>query len=226
MKHRRILSEHGYTLMELVVATAVAGILLLGIMTFLTTTLVNNSIRSARADLLREAQLTLDVLTRDIRLSANVDETNRWEDDFSPDADITNGLGWVSDESTLVLATVAEDIDRNILFQDATHYITHKNNNIYFVDNGSLYKRTLAAPIDNNRSASTCPADEASPSCPADRRLVQNVRSFTVRYFNSMDEEVAASMARSVEVSLSLQATKYGREVTADYTTRTVFRNE
>lgn len=220
------LNQSGYTLMELMVATVITSILLLGIMGFLTTTMVNNSVRTARADLLREAQLTLDVLTKDIRLSANVDEENRWEDPYSPNAATTNGLGWTSDADTLVLATAAEDGDRNIIFQDATHYITQKNNVVYFLENGSVYKRTLAADVADNSSTTTCPAGSASPTCPADRKLVSNVEGFEVRYYNAVDKEVDPTDARSVEIELVLQKTKFSRTITAEYSTRTVFRNE
>ncbi len=218
--------QAGFTIIEMLVATVVASLLMIGIMTFLTTTLVNNSVRSIRADLYREAQLTLDVLTKDIRLSAAADEQNRWEDEFSPNAASTAGLGWESDADTLVLATAAEDGSGDILFQDATHYITHKDNNIYYLQNGSLYKRILPADVPDNSANRTCPAASASASCPADRELVKNVSNFDIHYYNSMDEEVGPAEARSEEVSLTLQKTKYNRTVTAEYTTRTVFRNE
>lgn len=218
--------QSGYTLVELMIATVVSGIILIGIMTFLVNSLVNNSVRSARADLLREAQLSLDVMVKDIRLSANVDEVNRWEDPNSPNADSTSGLGWSSDADTLVLATAAEDAARNILFQDATHYITEKNNIIYYVDNGTLYKRTLAAPVTGNAAVTTCPPSLADSDCPADRLSVANVSSLTFRYFDSSDTEVTPANARSVEATLGLRAVKFGREVDVTYSTRTVFRNE
>lgn len=219
-------NQRGFTIIEMLVAIAVASILMIGIMTFLTNTLVNNSIRTVRADMLREAQLTLDVLTKDIRLSASVDEANRWEDDNSPNAAVTDGLGWESDSDTLILATAAEDSNNDILFQDATHYITHKNNNIYYLQNGSLFKRTLAAPVTGNAATTTCPAASATATCLADRELAKNVSGFSIHYYNSLDEEVAAAEARSVEVTLTLSKEKYNRNVTAEYTTRTVFRNE
>ncbi len=225
IKNKR-LGSGGYTLIELLIATVVTALVIIGVLTFLTRTLTNNSIRQTQADLLREAQLTLDVLTKDVRLSANIDDNNRWADPNSPNAEATNGLGWEAGPSTLILASAAEDINRNILFQDATHYITEKNNIIYFVRDGSLYKRTLAANVANNSDVTTCPPESAGSDCPADRQLVNNVESFSIKYFNNMDEEVEPSQARSVEVRLSLKKFKYNRDVTAQYATRTVFRNE
>src|SRR5690606_38574621 len=128
----------GFTLIELLVAIGVTSIVLIGMTAFLVNTMVGNSVREARADLLREAQLALDVMVKDIRLSANVDDNNRIIDTNSPNAASTSGLGWESNAGTLVLATAVEDTDRNIVFQDATHYITEKNNIIYYVQNDTL----------------------------------------------------------------------------------------
>ena len=212
--------------MELIVATALMSILLVGIMSFLVTTITNNAVRGARADLLREAQLSLDVMVKDIRLSAHAFEANNIDDDNSPNAATTNGLGWESDADTLVLATAAENTSGNILFSDPAHYLTLKNNIIYYVSDSTLYKRTLAADNPNNRAVTSCPPDEATGSCPADRLSVANVDSLTFRYFDGENNEVSPSLARSVETTLSLQTERYGREVDVTYSTRTVFRNE
>jgi prepilin-type N-terminal cleavage/methylation domain-containing protein len=218
--------QHGFTLTELLAAIAITAILMIGVMTFLVNTIANNSVDTARADLLREAQLSLDIMTRDIRLSASVDSSNRWEDDNSPNAPSTGGFGWESDDDTLILATAAEDANDNILFQDISHYITYKNNVVYFLSDGSLYRRTIAGDIANNSATTSCPADEETPACPADRELVKHVSDFTVRYLDGDDLEVEASLARSVEVTLDLSREKYGRTIDATYSTRTVFRNE
>lgn len=219
-------NQDGYTLIELMVATVVASIILIGIMSFLITTLVNNSIRSARADLLREAQLALDVMVLDVRTSANVDPNNRIEDDNSPDAIATGGLGWESDANTLVLASAAQDTGGNIVFADAGHYTTEKNNIIYYLDNSTLFKRTIATDITNNAMTTSCPPDLATEDCPADRLSVKDVQSLVFRYYDATNTEVAPASARSVEATLTLQKTKYGRDVSVTYSTRMVFRNE
>ncbi len=212
----------------MLVATAVTSLIIILIMTFLVNTLVTNSVDTARADLLREAQLALDVMNKDIRLSANADSINRWEDPNSPDADTTNGFGWVSDDSTVILAIAASNTDGEILFSDATHYITFKDNAIYYLSDGSLYKRTLAGEIDGETNAAntTCPPALATADCPADRRLVNNVESFTIRYLNGDGAEVDPDQARLIEAELNLAENKYGRDITASYVTRMVFRNE
>jgi prepilin-type N-terminal cleavage/methylation domain-containing protein len=220
------LNENGYTLLELTVAIAIASMLLVGVLGFLVNSIASNSVRTARADLLREAQLALDVMLRDVRLSADVDPNNRIQDVNSPNAAGTGGLGWESNASTLVLATAAEDTAGNIIFADAGHYITEKNNIIYYVSGDTLYKRTLAADLPGNDTTTSCPPASATPSCPADRLSVRNVQSLVFRYYDATNTEVAPANARSVGATLTLQAIKFGKPVTVTYSTRMVFRNE
>jgi Tfp pilus assembly protein PilE len=218
-------SSAGFTLVEVITATVITGVLILVVMTFTTDAFVNISIDSARSDLLRESELALDVITRDVRLSGSADAQNRWQDDHAPGAP-NNLLSWQSDSGTLILATAALDQSRNVLFDDALHYVSYKDNNIYFVQNGILYKRVLAAEISGNRSTTTCPEAAATTSCPSDRILAHDVSNFDVRYINGDDEDVDPADARSIELTLDLHKIKYGRSLDAHYVTRAVFRNE
>lgn len=188
--------------------------------------LVSNSQQQAKADLLREAQLSLDVIVKDIRLSGGADPVNSVADTNSPGASENFGIGWESNDNTLVLSRSAEDNNRNILFQDANRYVTEKDNVVYFVNEGSLYKRTLAADVESNRRRTSCPKDSSSESCPADLQLVKNVSNFTLKYFDGMNNEVEPEQAQSVEASLDLSVNKFGKNIEANYKTRTVFRNE
>lgn len=216
------LGQRGFTLLEVLVATMVTSLVLILVVNFMITTFVTNAVDTARADLLREAQLTLDTIGRDIRLSANADGQNRWEDENGPGG---NEFGWASGEDTLILATAAFSSGNDILFSDPLHYITNKNNNIYFVSNGVLYKRVLADPVDGNTASTTCPPS-TDDDCPDDRAMVDTVLDFTVRYFSNEGVEVAPSEARSIELSLDLQKERFGRTINATFSTRTVFRNE
>ena len=220
MKYPR--NQNGFTLVELVAATAITGILIIVIMGFLVNSLVQISVDTARADLLRNAQISLDVITRDLRASSNAYDTASIADEYAS-GETEN---WESTANTLVIATAAIDADKNILFADELHYTSFKNNNIYFVEHGVLYKRTLAANVPENAAATTCPSNSANDDCPADIVLARDVESLTFRYYDGNGDEVDPSAARSVEVTLELAATKYGKDITAEYTTRTVFRNQ
>ena len=218
--------QAGFTLVEVIIALTLSGILIGIIMGFMINSLSQYSIAGARAELLNEAQIALDIAANDIRLSANADANNRWDDANAPNAP-DDLHSWESSGNTLILATAAEDSDGNILFSDAASYISHKNNSIYFVRDGNLYKRVLAAPdVTGNTATTTCPANAASPTCPADRLLLQNVEAFTVTYFNEQGQEVSPDEARSVEMYVKLKVERYPNSVLAEYKTRMVFRND
>lgn len=219
------LNAKGFTLVEVIASTAITGILLIVVMNFTSSSMVSISVESARADLLREAQMGLDSINRDIRLSATAEVNNRWQDQNAPYAP-SDLLSWTSDDDTLILATAALNDDEEVLFQDPLQYITYKNNMIFFVKDGTLFKRTLAADIADNATSTSCPKAAATTDCLADRELINNVSSFHVRYLDSDNQEVTPANARSIELSIHLQTRRYGRLLSAEYLTRMVFRNE
>lgn len=219
-------TQTGFTLTELLIAISVTSIVFIGIMNFLVRSIADNSVRQTKAELLRDAQLSLDVMTKDIRLSGNVSAANTVSDPNSPNAESTFGRGWESSSDILILSKSAEDNNRSILFEDPNRYVTEKDNIVYFINNGNLYKRTIAAEVDDNKVKTSCPEAEANSECPKDIELVKNVESISLKYFDGINSEVEPDQARSVEATLILSSNKFGRQIRAEYTTRTVFRNE
>ncbi len=215
----------GFTLIETVIALAVTSVLMFIIIDFMTNSIVQYSDTEIRGQLLNDAQSSLDVIGNDIRLSGNADTNNRWPDSHAPNAP-TNTYSWASNASTFVLASAVEHTNGNIIFADPALYIPEKNNNIFFVSNHILYKRTVAAPVANNSVKTTCPSNLATSNCPADRILLRNVDTFTVKYYNSLNQEVTPSNARSIELYVKLKKVAYGRTISTDYSTRMVFRND
>ncbi|HVU59583.1 MAG TPA: type II secretion system protein [Candidatus Saccharimonadales bacterium] len=216
--------QQGFTLLELLVGMIVAVLLTGVIMGFVVTQLRNSTIATAKQQLLQQAELGLDSVTKDIRLSANADANNRWPDTYAPDPN--NQYSWASSSSVLILASQAQDSSGNILFQDPNRYITAKDNHIYFVQNGTLYRRTLASTMTGNAAKTTCPAADASSSCPADRDVLDNVTAFSVSYRDASNQSVTPTNARSIIVSVTLGTTKYGESISASYSEQMVFRND
>jgi len=215
-------NQKGFTVVEVAISVVVAGILMSLIFAFMTNSLVQYSNDTNRANLLNSAQTGFEVITNDIRLSANADTNNRWSDNYAPGS----AFGWASDSDTLVLATATEDTDKNIIFADPANYISQKNNVVYFLGNGTLYRRVLAAPDVNNSAKTNCPAAQASASCPADKKILENIQEFQVRYIDEQNVEVDPSEARAIELYAKLQKKTFSEPVTVDYTTRMVFRND
>jgi hypothetical protein len=180
---------------------------------------------SNRDTLIKETEQSLDLAANDVRLSANADSNNRWPDPNSPGGS-GNPYGWQSNGSTLILAEAASNSSGNIIFSDPANYITEKNNIVYFVNNGTLYKRIIASPVSANSAVTTCPAASASSSCPADKELLHNVTNFSITYLNGQSQSVAPADARAIEMHVTVSKNVFGQPVSADYTTRMVFRND
>lgn len=214
--------QEGFTLTELAITIVVLGILLTVVFGFMTSSLLQYSQNTNRANLLNSAQTGFERVTNDIRLSANADNVNQWSDAHGP----SGAFSWTSDSDTLVLATAAQDSNDNIIFADPANYISLKNNVIYYLSNGTLYKRVLAAPAANNSAVTTCPPNQASTSCPADSIVLENVKSFTVKYIDEQNTEVAPDDARTIELNAVLEKKTFSEPVSVEYTTRMVFRND
>lgn len=215
--------QRGMTLVELTITVVLTMTVTTGVIIFMISGIRTYSAASARANLMAQAQTAVGRISDDILLSASADVNNRIEDSNSPVAG--NPLGWQSDADTLILATAAEDQSRNILFADASMYISHKNNIIYYLSNKTLYRRVLATDVTGNRAITTCPPATATASCPADGIVMEQVESFTVTYRNHLNQTVAPDSARSIEVGVVLRD-KAQTNAKVSYTTRTVFRND
>ena len=220
---RKLNSQSGFTIVELVAAMAVLTIVSAGVVSFTVTKTIQTARDSTRADLLNDAQIGLDHMANDIRLSSKADDANRWADVNGPTSG--NSYSWQSTSSSLILATSAQDSHGNILFDDQADYITTKNNFIYFLKGGTLYKRILAATKTGNSAVTTCPVAIATGSCPADKTVLTNVSSLTVQYYDTLNQQVDPANARSIQLNVQLKQTSFGQQITANYSTRMVFRN-
>lgn len=216
------LGEKGFTLAETLVTLSVVSILFVVIGNFSITSLATSSIATAEANLQGESQIAMDRIINDIRLSAGAEQNNRWADVNKVEGDYS----WQSNAGTVVLATAVQDTNENIIFADPAHYISEKNNVIYFVKDKILYKRVLASPVAGNAARNTCPKAVATAACPADRELLTNVTEFSVKYFNGDEQQVTPTDARSIELTLKTSIKKFSTNINSDYTTRAVFRND
>lgn len=220
--HNTQQNNSGFTLIELMITCVLISIIALVIAGFLTFWLGIFAKDSAQTDLLDSTESALDIINSNIRLSGSADGQNRWPDPNSP----SGNYGWQSSSSVLVLAKAAEDKNGNIIFSDPNKYITEKDNEVYYVKNNTLYQRTLAGDSPDDVATTTCPEALANASCPADRVIATDVQSFGIRYYDASETEVNPSNARSVQLSLVLQKVSGGTPITANYSTRMVFRND
>jgi type II secretory pathway component PulJ len=217
------LDQRGMTLVELTITLVLTMVISTAVIVFMVSGLRTYSTASIKADLLAQAQTAADRISNDIMLSASADLNNRIDDANAPTP--SNPNSWASDADTLILATAVEDQSRNIIYADPAMYISDKNNIIYYLNNGTLYRRVLASSAANNRAVTTCPPASATASCPGDSTILSDVTVFNVTYRNHLNQTVAPDEARSVEVSVTLQR-KNETATQVSYKSRTVFRND
>lgn len=215
--------SEGFTLVELLITCVLISIVALAMAAFMTNWLQSYTQTSARTNLLDNAESALDTITNDIRLSGAADDTNRWPDPNGPGG---NQYGWDSGASTLVLAKVALDSSGNVIFSDPDNYTTLKDDEVYFVQNGTLYRRTLASGESGDAAITTCPASDATSSCPVDQVIATGVSNFAVAYYDAAENQVDPASARSINLSITLAAKSGSSTITANYSTRMVFRND
>lgn len=214
----------GFTLVELLVTLIIISILSLTLANFIASWLQASSLAQARANLLDNAETALDTINTDIRLSADADQNNRWPDANAPNAP-ADDLSWASGSQTLVLAKAATDSTGTVIFSDPAKYITEKDNEIYYLDGSTLYRRTLASDNAADSAITTCPPSAASPSCPADKTIATGVSNFSIAYYDANENVVVPSNARSIQLAITLTEKQGGQTVDASYATRMVFRN-
>jgi hypothetical protein len=93
------------------------------------------------------------------------------------------------------------------------------NNVIYFASGTNLYKRILTAPSSlatcgTNYQKQSCPAGNASPSCPADVLLSDKLGSFTLTYYDVNNTVVSTpEQAKKAKIDLQLHDTANGDDV-------------
>ena len=216
--------QGGLTLVELLIALVITAFLTTIVVSFSVDKLEQNAMQATQYQLLTNAETGLSRIGTDIRIASAADDNNRYQDPYSPGAP-TNELSWASNSSTLILAVAATDNKNNVLWSDAKDYVSDKNDIIYYLSNGTIYRRVLADSISGNSAITTCPAAHATSVCPADGDILDHVTSFSVEYFNNENQQVKPSDARSIQLSVTLSVSKYNRNISANYTTRMVFRN-
>ena len=216
-------SEKGFTLVELLVVMIVMSILALSLANFIATWLQQEELAQARANLLLNAESALDTVTGDIRISGDADDTNRWADTYGPGGQ----FGWQSGSQILVLATVATDSSNNIIYTDSAKYISQKDNQIYYLSGTTLLRRTLASDSAGDAAVTTCPAANATSTCPADKTIATGVTSLTFSYYDANENAVSPpTNARSIQISITLTTTLNGKSISATYSANMVCRNE
>lgn len=189
----------GFTLVEVLVVTPFLMLAVLAILAYMFNAFLDMTARSAKLELESNAQIALFTIRDDIMF------TNYFAGTVQPDASDPNKPGgWNAiADNALILSEVAYTANR----QNTSRELVYQKDNpspcssisdglnpfstntlIYFVQDGTLYMRSVIPDQSNNCSATyrnqTCPASVASPTCPADSVLARDVKDFSIVYYS------------------------------------------
>ncbi len=214
--------QQGFTITELILATAIAAIISVLMLT-ISVSLFGSTLRAqATAEMALQSQLILTQLVDDIRLSDGISAVNSINDPYGP------GGGWVTNDPSniIIIKSPAVDSSRNIIYNDSTGD-PYANEAIYFSSNSTMYRRALRndeAP--GNTTLTTCPQASSSSACPSDKEYTKFLQNLTFSFFDVNNNPVSdPALASSVNLTVNMTRTVYGIPINFSNTTRTTLRN-
>lgn len=214
-------SEEGFTIVELLVAVAVAAIasvLITYAFVFMYGGLVKEQTRS---QMVLESQVFLKRMVDDVRVANQILSTNSLADSYEPSG------GWVtSDPANIIVVTQpVTDAANDFIFDSSTGY-PYQNEIVYFSDGNTMYRRSLANPTPvGNKAVTTCPP--ATAGCQQDTQLTDRLQNMLFVFYDINDViTTVPEEARSVSVTVNLSQRIYGDNISVTNTTRVTLRNE
>jgi len=215
-------SPRGFTLPELLVSIAVIGILLAGVAgvtTYFFSIITRNN---ELVDMTFDSQNLLRTTVEELRYGSGVRDSGTIIDPNAP----VGGWNTSNENFVIIIAVPAVDSSENYIIDPSTGS-PYNNELVYFKSGSILYKRVLAHPdATGNKLVTSCPANLASPSCPADRALADHLQSMI---FTLYDQDDALTqdplLARSIKIDLALSQDTFGQPLTLDNSIRITLRN-
>lgn len=256
--------SRGFTIVELLVTMAVGSLLVIAAVSMYLTVLGQSPIINTRNTLSTNLQSALNRINDDVRRSSNVTTYNLVPDAYAPtnktgyenvpgpDNDTDDQYYWRMSENRLLLNQTPVDSSSAPIYDNAQYAAGKKNVIVYYVRDGALYRRVIAAPYANNSvTTSTCSPRVAAGGCiESDIRLVDNLKAslgnaaFKVVYYdrngnpipytkkdsagNDVPDYSAFPLARAIGVTIALESgTITGNQtVSIDNTMRMQFRSQ
>ena len=195
------MNQKGYTIPELVVVLIVSALLSGLIISFGFNYWRFGALQQADQDTLISRLDAGDYIRENIGESSGLIIQNSLVDNhvLKPDPAIGSGLYWLPLHAVPTTASIgnsgtitpllyfrklstnkSKSVIMNGLIPYEDEYILYLNGTTK-----QLLARTIANPnATNNRLLTSCPAANASPSCPADQVIAEDVKSIATRYFS------------------------------------------
>lgn len=218
----KLKSQAGFTLVELTVAIsvmAIIGVVFIGMISNYFVVITRNN---ELAEMTINSQNLLRTTVENIRFGDGVRQTNQITDANSPSG------GWNTSNSIFVIIIAVPAVtSAHAYIIDPNTGSPYMNELIYYRNGTTLMERDLANPsATGNSIMTTCPANLATTSCPADRLLATFVNSMTFTLYDQNAVLTATpANARSIAITLSMQRNAPGQPLTVTNSIRVTLRN-
>jgi len=212
----------GFTLVELIISISVVGILSVSLLAIITNYFVLMTRNNTLIDMTADSQNLLRGTVEALRYGAGVRQTNTINDTNAPAG------GWnTSNASFVIIIAMPATNASNDYIVDPDTGSPYNNELVYYKNGNLLFRRDLAHPsATGNTLKTSCPANIATNSCPADRQLIQNIDSMIFTLFDQDDASTTDPLlARSIKIDLSLKRDTFGEPLTLDNSIRITLRN-
>src|SRR5437868_9450294 len=191
-------------------------------MTIMTDYFILITKNNASIDMTTSSQNLLRSTVETLRVSNGVRQTNSITDTNAP----VGGWNTSNTNFVIVIFSPALDSGHNYIIDPGTGS-PYMNELVYYKSGTSLMKRTLANPSATGDSLRTsCPANLASPTCPADVDLADNFQSMSFSLYDQDGNSITdPTVARSIGISLNMQRNEFGSLITLNNAIRVTLRN-
>lgn len=254
--------QQGFTLVELMVTMAVGAVLVVAAVGMYLTVLGQSPIVKTRNTLSTNLQNTLSRINDDVRRSSNVTVYNLtadpnaptaktgYENVPGPDPDTNDQYYWRMGENRLLLNQTPVDNSGNPIYDNVEYAAGKKNTIIYYVRDGALYRRVIAAAYGSNAvSTATCTRVATGGCINSDIKMLDNLKAslgagaFKIVYYdrngnpvpytskdsagNDIPDYSGFPLTRSIGVTIQLESGQVsGQTVSVSNNMRMQFRSQ
>lgn len=205
----------GFTVVELVISIVIATILALSLVSIAGVWASQYSIGAKRNSMNTNIQTALNRMADDVRRSGKIVNANVYPDDAAPTPDDH----WSSASNQIVLSqNVRDKTTGDPLFLPS---LGIDNSVIYYIRDGTIYRRVVAAPYPTNaQETQTCASPPASGGCPADTKILDKVTTLNFTYLDKNDAATTLiDNAIAVKINITTEDSQAGKPLAVDSST-------